>query len=103
MIRNTSIPWQASSTTWPGRGSLWQESGFALVVIFMQLGFSQAVERTATLVLGKLDFDILIVSKSYVFLAAPGSFPWPASARPNRCRASLASCRLTSTWGGGKT
>ena len=41
----------------------------------MQLGFSQAVERTATLVLGKLDFDILIVSKSYVFLAAPGSFP----------------------------
>ena len=75
MIRKTAISWRNLVHDRARTGLALAGIGFALVVIFMQLGFSQAVERTATLVLGKLDFDILIVSKSYVFLAAPGSFP----------------------------
>jgi putative ABC transport system permease protein len=75
MIRKAAISWRNLVHDLARTGLALAGIGFALVVIFMQLGFSQAVERTATLVLGKLDFDILIVSRSYVFLAAPGVFP----------------------------
>jgi putative ABC transport system permease protein len=49
--------------------------GFSLVVIFLQLGFFQAVTRTATIILGKLDYDIMIVSKDYHYVADAGTFP----------------------------
>ena len=50
-------------------------SGFSLVVIFMQLGFFRATQRTATLVLDKLDFDLVVTSKHYEYFADPGTFP----------------------------
>jgi putative ABC transport system permease protein len=75
MIRKTPIAWCQLVHDWVRTGLSLAGIGFALVVIFMQLGFRQAVERTATIVLGELDFDILIRSKSYLYLASPGSFP----------------------------
>lgn len=50
-------------------------SGFSLIVIFMQIGFLRATQRTATLVLDKLDFDLVVTSKNYQFFSDPGSFP----------------------------
>ncbi len=75
MVRKTAISWRNLVHDLAKTGLALAGIGFALVVIFMQLGFSKAVEQTATIVLGKLDFDILIVSKSYVYLADPGTFP----------------------------
>ena len=49
--------------------------GFALTVIFMQSGFLQSVLRTATIVTDKLDFDVILVSRNYLYFAEPGSFP----------------------------
>ena len=49
--------------------------GFSLVVIFLQLGFLQAMLSTATTVLDKLDHDIMIVSKNYHYVADAGRFP----------------------------
>lgn len=48
---------------------------FALIVIFMQSGFLQSVLRTATIVTDKLDYDIIIVSHNYLYLAEPGGMP----------------------------
>jgi putative ABC transport system permease protein len=48
---------------------------FALVLIFMQLGFYGAVEATSTLLYDKLDFDLILMSPSYVSLLQPGVFP----------------------------
>ena len=42
--------------------------GFALLLIFMQLGFFGAVQRTATLLYNVLDFDVMLVSSQYVEL-----------------------------------
>ena len=75
MIRKTPIGWSNLVHDRVRTGLALAGIGFALVVMFMQLGFQQAAERTATIVLGQLDFDILIVSKSYLYLAAPGTFP----------------------------
>ena len=49
--------------------------GFSLVVIFLQLGFLQVMLSTATTVLDKLDYDIMIVPKNYHYLADAGQFP----------------------------
>ncbi len=48
---------------------------FALVLVFMQLGFLQSVWNTATLVLSQMDFDIAIVAPSYQHLGAAGDVP----------------------------
>lgn len=45
---------------------------FALLLVFMQLGFMGAVSHTATNVLEKLKFDILIRGQDYVHLYEPG-------------------------------
>ncbi len=47
----------------------------AILLIFMQLGFRAAAVTSATSVQDALDFDILLVSSNYVFLAQPASFP----------------------------
>ena len=44
---------------------------FALLLVFVQLGFRGAVANTATIVYGKLDFDILIQSPEYLHLYEP--------------------------------
>ena len=48
---------------------------FAVVLMFMQLGFLAAVENTATIIYDALDFDILIRSPTYLHLSDPRSFP----------------------------
>jgi putative ABC transport system permease protein len=48
---------------------------FALVLIFMQLGFRQAAQLSATLVYNNLDFDLMVVSPLYMFLGRPRDFP----------------------------
>jgi putative ABC transport system permease protein len=48
---------------------------FAILLIFMQLGFYGAARSSATQVYDALDFDLLVVSPQYVFLARPAQFP----------------------------
>jgi len=47
-------------------------AGFAVVLIFMQLGFLGALKNTATLLLERLDFDLLITSTEYLDMSRPG-------------------------------
>ncbi len=44
---------------------------FALLLVFVQLGFRGAVANTATIVYGKLDFDVLVQSPEYLHLYEP--------------------------------
>jgi putative ABC transport system permease protein len=48
---------------------------FAVVLIFMQLGFFGALQRTATVIYSALDFDLCIQSKDYLHLAEARTFP----------------------------
>ena len=45
---------------------------FSVLLILMQVGFFGAVWRTAVLVQEKFDFDLVICSPDYAFLARPG-------------------------------
>lgn len=47
---------------------------FAVLLLFMQLGFLDAVGNTASLVYDQLDFDLLILSREYISLANPAAF-----------------------------
>jgi putative ABC transport system permease protein len=47
---------------------------FAVLLIFMQLGFQDSVRRTATMLFGKLDFDLLLTSSEYSNLSRAGTF-----------------------------
>lgn len=47
--------------------------GFALLLVFMQLGFMGAVSHTATNVLDNLKFDVLIRAQDYLHLYEPGT------------------------------
>jgi len=48
---------------------------FAVVLIFMQLGFLGSAEQSATLVFDALDFDLLLRSRHYLHLVASRTFP----------------------------
>src|SRR6266852_6315162 len=48
---------------------------FAIVLIFMQLGFLGAVAATATLLYERLDFDLLLVAADFREVNRPGTFP----------------------------
>src|SRR5437764_5656467 len=48
---------------------------FAIILIFMQLGFFGAVVKNAIIIYDNMNFDILIVSKKYVAFIEPGAFP----------------------------
>jgi putative ABC transport system permease protein len=50
---------------------------FAALLIFTQLGFLGAVDRTATLLFNHLDFDLLLTSGEYLDLNTPQGFPRP--------------------------
>jgi putative ABC transport system permease protein len=50
---------------------------FAILLIFMQLGFYAAARTNATSVYDALDFDVLVLSPQYVFVARPADFPRP--------------------------
>jgi len=43
----------------------------AVVLVFMQLGFLGSLQRTATLLYDRLDFDLLLVSEDYLELSRP--------------------------------
>jgi putative ABC transport system permease protein len=47
-------------------------TAFAVVLVFMQLGFLGSVENTATLLYDRMRFDVLITSGEYVDLSRPG-------------------------------
>lgn len=48
---------------------------FAIVLVFMQLGFLGAVQATATLLYERLDFDLLLVAADFREVNRPGTFP----------------------------
>jgi len=48
---------------------------FAVVLMFMQLGFLEAVKASATVFYDALDFDICIHSPDYDYFSDPRSFP----------------------------
>jgi putative ABC transport system permease protein len=48
---------------------------FAILLIFMQLGFHSTARSSATSVHDALDFDVLVLSPHYVFVARPAQFP----------------------------
>ena len=48
---------------------------FAVVLVLMQLGFFNAVKLTATEVYEQLNFDVAIVSRSYLYISKAGDFP----------------------------
>src|SRR5580698_9340708 len=48
---------------------------FAIVLMFMQLGFLEAVKVSATLIYDVLDFDICLRSKDYLHLADARTIP----------------------------
>jgi len=49
--------------------------GFAVILIFMQLGFLGAVRKTATQIYDALDFDLMLRSPAYLHLTEPRAFP----------------------------
>jgi putative ABC transport system permease protein len=48
---------------------------FAIVLIFMQLGFYGAIENSAIGILDHLEFDVVLVSPEYVNIGTTGTFP----------------------------
>ena len=49
--------------------------GFAILLIFMQLGFYDACFRSSTMVFDQFDFEVALVSPQYVHLRAAGAVP----------------------------
>lgn len=48
---------------------------FAVMLVLMQLGFHGSVRQTATRVLDRLDFDILLLSPRYLHFGTAGNLP----------------------------
>src|SRR5713226_9432025 len=48
---------------------------FAILLIFMQLGFYDVCFRSSTMIFDQLDFDIALLSPQYVHLRAAHFFP----------------------------
>ncbi len=49
--------------------------GFAVILIFMQLGFQRAIRKTATQIYDAWEFDLLMRSPAYLHLTEPRAFP----------------------------
>lgn len=49
--------------------------GFAVILMFMQIGFKGAVKKTATQIYDALDFDLMLRSSVYSHLTDPRTFP----------------------------
>ena len=48
---------------------------FAVILIFMQMGFKGAVRKTATQIYDALEFDLMLRSPGYLHLTEPRTFP----------------------------
>ncbi|MFO0848431.1 MAG: FtsX-like permease family protein [Gemmataceae bacterium] len=46
---------------------------FAVILVFMQLGFLGSVVKTATMLFDKLEFDLVVVSSEYIDFTRPGA------------------------------
>ena len=49
--------------------------GFAVILIFMQMGFKGAIRKTATQIYDALEFDLMLRSPAYIHLTDARSFP----------------------------
>lgn len=74
-MRRTRIAWHNLAHDPPRTAAALAGVGFSLVVIFLQLGFFESARRTATIVLGRLDYDAILLSQHYHYLAEAGTFP----------------------------
>jgi len=74
-MRRTPLAWHNLAHDRPRTLVAVAGVAFALIVVFMQSGFLQSVLRTATMVTDKLDYDVMIVSQDYLYVAEPGNFP----------------------------
>ncbi len=48
---------------------------FAILLVFMQLGFYGSAEKAATTLYNALDFDLILISSNYLNSTRPSSFP----------------------------
>jgi len=75
MARPTFVAWHNLVNDYSRTGIALAGICFSLLMTFLQLGLLDATLRTATVVLDKLDFDVVIVARHYHYLADAGSFP----------------------------
>ena len=74
-LKRTPLAWRNLSDQKVRTGVASLGVSVALVLIFMQLGFFGAVVSTATVVLSRLNFDLLITSRDYQHLYTAGVLP----------------------------
>lgn len=72
---------------------------FAILLVFMQLGFRSAAERSATLLYDALDFDVVVCSPQYMFVARPREFPRALLERARAVPGVASARRLLVGWG----
>jgi len=69
------LAWKNLKHNWVRTGVGMAGVGFAAMLIFMQMGFKGAIERTATQIYDALDFDLMLRSPAYLHLTEPRAFP----------------------------
>ncbi|MCM2369143.1 FtsX-like permease family protein [Aporhodopirellula aestuarii] len=73
--RRTSLAWK-NLTDAPIRTTVSLSGiGFAILLMFMQLGFLGSVGDTATVVFNRMDCDVVVRSQDYLHLYDPSSLP----------------------------
>ncbi|MEM6799395.1 MAG: FtsX-like permease family protein, partial [Planctomycetota bacterium] len=71
----TPLAWKNLKHNWVRTAVGMAGVGFAAMLIFMQMGFKGAIERTATQIYDAIEFDLMLRSPAYVHLTEPRSFP----------------------------
>ncbi|MEM6329199.1 MAG: FtsX-like permease family protein [Planctomycetota bacterium] len=71
----TPLAWKNLKHNWVRTAVGMAGVGFAAMLIFMQMGFKGAIERTATQIYDAIDFDLMLRSPAYLHLTEPRSFP----------------------------
>ena len=70
--------------------------GFAILLMFLQLGLYDACEKNASLVYELLDFDAVLISPSYLFIDRTGTIRYRDYTRPKEFPVSKTQSRCTS-------
>ncbi len=71
----TPLAWKNLRHNWVRTAVGMAGVGFAAMLIFMQMGFKGAIERTATQVYDAIEFDLIVRSPAYLHLTEPRAFP----------------------------
>lgn len=71
----TPLAWKNLKHNWVRTAVGMAGVGFAAMLIFMQMGFKGAIERTATQIYDAIEFDLMLRSPAYLHLTEPRSFP----------------------------